>query len=247
MRKYRLITLLLAAALILAPTVILVVRAASVGRFPDADEVSEIEIASSKDQEGTKIDPSNPLFATIFEVLGRCSRISSSDLPSGCKIFYVSMKLDDTTEDLRFYISPRDYSFYVRNSENRLFAFYSPELDIFDTILTPSKIELCKRGEDTPLFSYPSQSTDRQELTYKNIQLSRWEKLEEIVSSKEAESTLFKLYRQQAGGEYVLIDELSDVTSLISASPDGVLYSVRWALFENVDLVHYYWFSLGND
>jgi hypothetical protein len=246
MRKYRLISLLLAAALFLAPTVILVVRAASVGRFPDKDEVSAIEISTSQDVAGTVIEADHPLFATFFEMLDECDRIAASDLPKDSKVFYVGMRLADITEKLRFYISSDDYSFYVRNSENRYFAFRAPEIDIFDTILKPSKVELCMRGENIPLVSYPNQSVDRDELTYKNIQLSRWEKLEEIVSTREAESTLFKLYKQQGDGSYALIDEASDVESLISASPDGVLYSVRWELFEEVDLIHYYWFSLGN-
>jgi hypothetical protein len=242
MRKHRLFALILATVLLFAPTVILIVRGASIGRFPKADEVESIEITAEGGSK-TVLPQSDPLFDVFFEVLSDSERITASDLPGDCLRFDVMLHRSDFTEGIRLYVSETDCSLYIKNSENRFFVFRDPELDILDTLLTPCKIELCERGEVEPILSYPGN-----EQPIPDIKLSRWEKLQEIVSTREFSSSAFHLYEKGSDGGYAFVSEVTDASSLADAPSDAVVvYVVRWDLFRDVDLLHYYFFSLGTN
>ena len=249
MRKYRLMTMLLIAALLFTPTVILIVRSASVGSFPEIDEVERIEIETAKNSAPISLDSTDPLFSTIFDIFDRLTRVSSSDIPSSCRTFNAKLFTDDReSEEIVFYVSEKNYSLYVRNSEHRYFALPVPELDILDTVLTPSKIELVSSDDNSVILSYPNASISGDDLVAMEIALSRWEKLENIVSTLEPLSASFTLYERKNQNEgYTLIGEVDHAASIVSRDPDLVMYAVRWELFESVDLVHYYCFVLGND
>ena len=171
-------------------------------------------------------------------------KAKESPHPKGCEVFDVDLKLSDSIERIRVYFRRSDCSFYVKNSENRYFAFRDPELELLDTVLPPSKIELCLRSEKVPLFSYPTGAED----TVSDIVLSKWEKLGDIAASKAFSEAVFHLYERVNDTEYVFVQEVTDFTALSDASPDSVVRCVvRWELFEEVDLLHYYLFSLGTD
>lgn len=243
MKKRRITVFLLTAILLLAPTVILIVRGASVGRFPKPNEALGIEIINEQGKT-TSLDPEDLLFDAFFEIVSDSERIASSELPKGCESFDVRISLSDqTTERLRLYFHRSDCSLYIRNSEMRLFLFRDPELELLDTVLSPSKIELCAHGEETPFFSYPSRAED---LPIPDIELSRWEKLGEITSTEDAAQITFNLYQRGSDGGYVPMGEITDFSSLAGEAPDSVvLCVVRWALFDRIDLLHYYFFSIG--
>ncbi len=242
MRKHRLLIFLLVAVLVFTPTVILIVRAASIGRFPKQNQVQSIEI-TAENGKVESLDASDPLWSAFFEVLQRSERIASSRLPDGCEAFDVALRLsDNATERIRLYFLRSDCSLYIKNSENRLFAFRDPELELLDTVLPPTKIELCARGEDVPLLSYPNDA----EKPAQEIVLSKWDKLDELISLPNYEQATFNLYQKISKYESRFVREIEDFGALSDVNSDYfVLGVVRWTLSEEYDLLHYYFFSLG--
>ena len=233
--------MILVAVLLFTPTVILIVRGASVGRFPKAEEVSSIEI-TAEDGRSRTLSEGEPLFGVFFEILSQSERISSEP-PKSSVCYDACLRLSDATERIRLYVSESDHSLYIKNSENRYFAFRTPELDILDTVLAPCKIEICLRGEDEAILSYPGN-----EQPIPEIKLSRWEKLSEIVSTEAFVDSTFHLYEKESGGGYVFAGEVTDVALLADAPSDAVVvYVVRWDTFESADLLHYYFFSIGTN
>ena len=242
MKKYRLFILIAFVVLLFTPTVILIVRGAAVGRFPRASEVSSIEITADSG-ETSVLHTNDPLFEVFFEVLSQSERISSSELPKDRVAFDATLRISSYSEKITLCISTVDSSLYIKNSENRYFVFRDPELDILDTVLTPCKIELCKRGENEPFFSYPGN-----EQPIPDIKLSRWDKLGEIVSTNSIHDSSFSLYEKGSDGGYTFAREVADAAALSDAPSDAVVvYVVRWELFDNADLLHYYFFSLGTN
>lgn len=240
MKKKRFATLLLVALLLFTPTVILIVRAATVGRFPKPNEVLGVEITDATGEKTTLL-PGDLLFEAFFEIVSESERVFLSSLPKGCDSFRVDLLLEGKTERLNLYFDRSDCSVYIRNSENRLFLFRDPELELLDTVLSPAKIELCERGEEIPFLSYP---TGNQSFT--EIGLIRWEKLSEIVFSEDACRAVFNLYEKGTDGGYEFVREVTDFSELSEESTDAaVLCIVRWELFDEIDLIHYYFFTLG--
>ena len=100
---------------------------------------------------------------------------------------------------------------------------------------------LCERGEEIPFLSYPTWDESVTE-----IGLIRWEKLSEIVFSEDACRAVFNLYEKGTDGGYEFVREVTDFSELSEESTDAaVLCIVRWELFDEIDLIHYYFFTLG--
>ena len=252
MKKYRYLLLALLAAVLLAPTILLAVRAIAVGSFPELDDVVSAEI-KAPDGAVTLLSADDPVLAMLLDLFASSKRVSASSVPDDCRVYRLTVTTEKMVETIGIYISKRDCSaVYIKNSQNRCFRFDAPSLHIGDARLIPSKIEWWQKGEENYLASYPDANDipdllEAGEKPIKDNILSRWEKLQSIRPSETVETSVFELYERVDETTNTYITETSSAADVVLYTPDYAIYSVRWSLTDEVDVVLYYWFSLDKE
>lgn len=244
MKKYRFALLALIALLLLAPTGVLIVRAAAVGNFPKAGDAVEVRI-TKPDRLAVTLTETDPLYGVVYDLFKLTDRVAKSRLPDEHETYTLSFNDNGVIETLKLYVATakgnsgeQRLSCYVLSSENRLYRLNFPTMSIRTMTLVPARVDWIKsiNGEEKTLYTYP-ESRDE----YPRIYLLDWGKAELLSSDQPPCSVLYRLYDENDA----LITTLTDASEIAAHSPSYVLCVARWKLLSDSFIEHTYVFDVA--
>ncbi len=241
MKKYRVALLILVALLLLAPTGILIVRAAAVGNFPKAGDAVEVRI-TKPDRSVVTLTKADPLYDVVYDLLQLTDRVAKSKLPDEHETYTLEFNDNGVIETLKLYVATAEekcLECYVLSSQNRLYRLNFPTLHIRTRTYCPSRVDWIRSigGEEQTLYTYPETPAD-----YRSNHLYDWGKAEQLSSDQTLHSPLFyRLYDEN----HALITTLTDASKIAEYSPAYVLCVTKWKLLSDTFIEHTYVFDIN--